>query len=300
MSYQQILSEIVSNNNKSVSFEHSGNLSYDLMNQLFAVECNHNKGDDKDQIEEKDYLKMYFISNKPKDNPKETETGPTSHENKINHVKFKTTQKKDTNKKMIGKKKGRIPKNQITEKKGENKRKYKRDNILTKFQAHFISYLIIFLNSVLRALEIKEEFKKIDYDLKKSISYDYFTKLQGKTIKDVVSMKISPKYLNFGEKHNQNLCESIDNQVVKNILSKNYLDFFQNYYYKNVKEINLKDFGLEEDQKVILSHKGKKRELTYQDKLDCFQDDKLYIALCDKHVKENYDIKYFVTEKKHL
>ena len=127
MSYQQILSEIISNNNKSVSFECPGNLSLELMNQLFAVECNHNKGDDKDQIEEKDYLKMYFISNKPKDNPKETETGPTSHENKINHVKFKTTQKKDTNKKMIGKKKGRIPKNQITEKKGENKRKYKRE-----------------------------------------------------------------------------------------------------------------------------------------------------------------------------
>ena len=78
------------------------------------------------------------------------------------------------------------------------------------------------------------------------------------------------------------------------------MDFFQNYYYKNVKEINLKDFGLEGDQKVILSHKGKKRELTYQDKLDCFQEDKLYVALCDRHVKENYDIKYFVTEKKHL
>ena len=100
MSYQQIRNEIISNN-KSVSFEDSGNLSYELMNQLFAVWCNHNQGEDKDQIEEKDYLKMYFISTKPKDNPKETETNPTNHENKINHVKFKTTKKKDTNKKMI-------------------------------------------------------------------------------------------------------------------------------------------------------------------------------------------------------
>ena len=74
------------------------------------------------------------------------------------------------------------------------------------------------------------------------------------------------------------------------------MEFFQNYYYKDVKEINLKEFGFGGDEKVILSHKGKEKALTYQDKIDCFKNDKLYVELCNKFVMENYHIKNFRTE----
>ena len=257
--------------------------------------------------DEEENQKIYYIFNKSKETEistsnqisqtiqtnKTNQISQTSQANQIKQVIFKTTKENHANKKLIGKKRGRNPTNQNTKAKN---RKYDQDDILTKIQVHYISYIINFLNKVSSALGIKEEFKEIKYSLKKNVSYEYFTQLQGKTLKDIVSMETSNKYSKFGKEHNKDLCESIDNKVVQNILSKKYLEFFQNYYYKDVKEINLKEFGFGGDEKVILSHKGKEKALTYQDKIDCFKNDKLYVELCNKFVMENYHIKNFRTE----
>ena len=45
--------------------------------------------------------------------------------------------------------------------------KYHPDNMKTKIQVHFISFIFIFVNVVLRILGYKEQFDKIDYSLKK-------------------------------------------------------------------------------------------------------------------------------------
>ena len=54
---------------------------------------------------------------------------------------------------------------------------FRKDNILTKNQIHFISYIVLFINLVLGKLGIKEKFKKIDHNLKRKANYDYFQKI---------------------------------------------------------------------------------------------------------------------------
>ena len=270
-------------------------ISFETFSKIFPKSNNQILEDeDKEERLQEENQKIYFIStSKETENSSLNQVSQTSQANQIKQVIFKTTKENHVNKKLTGKKRGRNPKIQKTKVKN---RKYDQDDILTKIQAHYISYIINFLNKVSSALGIKEEFKEIKYSLKKNVSYEYFTQLQGKTLREVVSMETSNKYSKFGKEHNKDLCESIDNKVVQNILSKKYLEFFQNYYYKDVKEINLKEFGFGGDEKVILSHKGKEKALTYQDKIDCFKNDKLYVELCNKFVMENYHIKNFRTE----
>ena len=61
------------------------------------------------------------------------------------------------------------------------------------------------------------------------------------------------------KKNNRNILEKIkeknnkENEVIINILSENYFDFFWKIYYKNNKIINLKEYGL--DKEIILSDK---------------------------------------------
>lgn len=268
-------------------------ISFETFSKIFPKSNNQITENEEERLQEENQ-KIYFIStSKETENSSLNQVSQTSQANQIKQVIFKTTKENHANKKLTGKKRGRNPKIQKTKVKN---RKYDQDDILTKIQAHYISYIINFLNKVLPALGIKEEFKEIKYSLKKNVSYEYFTQLQGKTLREVVSMETSNKYSKFGKEHNKDLCESIDNKVVQNILSKKYLEFFQNYYYKDVKEINLKEFGFGGDEKVILSHKGKEKALTYQDKIDCFKNDKLYVELCNKFVMENYHIKNFRTE----
>lgn len=289
---QQNQNEIFFNDFESIS-QISTEMSFENFSKIFPISNNQITENEEERLQEENQ-KIYFIStSKETENSSLNQVSQTSQANQIKQVIFKTTKENHANKKLTGKKRGRNPKIQKTKVKN---RKYDQDDILTKIQAHYISYIINFLNKVSSALGIKEEFKEIKYSLKKNVSYEYFTQLQGKTLKDIVSMETSNKYSKFGKEHNKDLCESIDNKVVQNILSKKYLEFFQNYYYKDVKEINLKEFGFGGDEKVILSHKGKEKALTYQDKIDCFKNDKLYVELCNKFVMENYHIKNFKTE----
>ncbi len=61
------------------------------------------------------------------------------------------------------------------------------------------------------------------------------------------------------KKNNRNILEKIkeknnkENEVIINILSENYFDFFWKIYYKSSKLINLKEYGL--DKEIILSDK---------------------------------------------
>ena len=289
---QQNQNEIFFNDIESTS-QISSEMYSEIFSKIFPKSNNQITENEEERLQEENQ-KIYFIStSKETENSSLFQVSQTSQANQIKQVIFKTTKENHANKKLTGKKRGRNPKIQKTKVKN---RKYDQDDILTKIQVHYISYIINFLNKVSSALGIKEEFKEIKYSLKKNVSYEYFTQLQGKTLKDIVSMETSNKYSKFGKEHNKDLCESIDNKVVQNILEKKYLEFFQNYYYKDVKEINLKEFGFGGDEKVILSHKGKEKALTYQDKIDCFKNDKLYVELCNKFVMENYHIKNFRTE----
>ena len=130
------------------------------------------------------------------------------------------------------------------------------DNILTKIQVHFMSFIVLFLNEILQNLNIEKQFYKIDYEFKKKVNKKFVNALKWKTRGDIISNKASSKYKYLNKSINEKICEEIKkNEVIKKILAQNYLNFFKKIYYQSNKYINLKEYGLNRD--IILSEKVK-------------------------------------------
>ena len=190
------------------------------------------------------------------------------------------------NKKLLGNKTGRKPKDENKNKKQNNKqfsRKYDMDDIMIKNQVSSINYCTDFTNCVLKKFEINDRFLPIDHKIKKLATFDNFYSLKQKTIGDIIKLKRSEKYKNAETKHNENLYEKIvkDFPVIKNLFSENYITFFQKYYYKGEKIISLKDYGCNDFLTLsdgIISH---------QDKIRSFKEPK-YVETYENYVRDLY------------
>ena len=190
------------------------------------------------------------------------------------------------NKKLLGNKTGRKPKDENKNKKQNNKqfsRKYDMDDIMIKNQVSFINYCTDFTNCVLKKFEINDKFLPIEHKEKKLATFDNFYSLKQKTIGDIIKLKRSAKYKNAEIKHNENLYENIVKNfpVIKNLFSENYITFFQKYYYKGEKIISLKDYGCNDFLTLsdgIISH---------QDKIRSFKEPK-YVETYENYVRDLY------------
>lgn len=190
------------------------------------------------------------------------------------------------NKKLLGNKTGRKPKDENKNKKQNNKqfsRKYDMDDIMIKNQVSFINYCTDFTNCVLKKFEINDKFLPIDHKIKKLATFDNFYSLKQKTIGDIIILERSAKYKNAEIKHNENLYENIVKNfpVIKNLFSENYITFFQKYYYKGEKIISLKDYGCNDFLTLsdgIISH---------QDKIRSFKEPK-YVETYENYVRDLY------------
>ena len=160
------------------------------------------------------------------------------------------------------------------------------DNILRKIQVHYLSFIESFLNDILENFGYKERFQRLDYNFKKNIKKKFVESLKEKTIGDIISNKISIKYKYIKEDFNEKLCDKLkkENKILNIILSQNYLLPFQKVYYKNINEINLKYFGLDEDIFIILSDKVK----MYKDLLFKNKDSFLSFKKINKCIKEYF------------
>ena len=177
-------------------------------------------------------------------------------ENDIYYVKQSKKKKKETSVKFIlkGKKRGRVKQKKIN----KIHDKHTIDNVLRKIQVNYMTFLISFINEILKNLNYNERFLKLDYSIKKNINKDFFESLKTKNIGEIICSKISDKYKKV-KKNNRNIFEKIkekknkEKKVIINILSENYFDFFWKIYYKSCKLINLKEYGL--DKEITLSDK---------------------------------------------
>ena len=177
-------------------------------------------------------------------------------ENEIYHVKQSKKKKKETSVKFTikSKKRGRVKQKKIN----KIHDKHTIDNVLRKIQVNYITFLISFINEILKNLNFNERFLKLDYSIKKNINKYFFESLKTKNIGEIICSKISDKYKKV-KKNNKNIFEKIkekqnkEKKVIINILSENYLDFFWKIYYKSSKLINLKEYGL--DKEITLSDK---------------------------------------------
>jgi hypothetical protein len=160
---------------------------------------------------------------------------------------------KSTNEKTMGKKRGREPKKNSKKK---THTKSDPDNILTKIQVNYITFLKDFINKISNAIGKKDLiFLSLNYDFKKKITKDFREKLNSSTIEEILSREISGRYKKISKDYNAKICEKIKKEniyLLQNLLSKNFLFFFDKIYYKNNKKINMKDFGFE-DLEIDLS-----------------------------------------------
>jgi hypothetical protein len=110
--------------------------------------------------------------------------------------------------------------------------KFSADNILRKIQVHFIFFIVLFLNDILRSFEIREKFLKLDYKFKKDVNKQNYAELKNKNIGEIISNKISTKYKKDGNT-NKNLYELLKtNKVLGKIFDIKYFSFFKEYILK--------------------------------------------------------------------
>jgi hypothetical protein len=170
---------------------------------------------------------------------------PNYEENILNNRKcdeFKSTQKKNIEKQSkIGRK--RMHHNSSF------------DNIQTKIQVHFFSFIVNVTNDALYTQLGTNDFnfKDISYEIKRNIRHDNVEKLKNSQIGDILKLKISKKYKKFNESMNyetfNKVCEK--SEWLKDFFKINYLILFK-YYYNNCKKLEKITF---KEKDIFLSKK---------------------------------------------
>ena len=241
--------------NNDISSEEIYNLLNNKMNSL-------NEGN----IEEND---LYFYPNKKSSGKKTSKFVVTKSTNHIT--------------KYIKKKRGKHSNLNIGNTKTHDK--FAPDNILAKVKNHSLSFVVNFLNIILKILLIKEVFLQLNHEYKKNIQN--FSKEKKKTLGEIIYNKISPKY-HCDENWNINTYDKVkEHEIFKKILNMDYITFFRRYYMESKKCINLKDFGLENE--VILSEKCKMfNDLIKKIKNSNNEDNENYINSIKKCINKNY------------
>ena len=153
------------------------------------------------------------------------------------------------------------PKNILSKKRGRqtnnNGKKWKKNihnricpcNIRTKLTIAYISFLEQFINSAID-LFLREEDNINQYKIKKvfhsnKINIKLIKELKQKTIKEIISGRISPKYLSSEKEENEKICKTIieKNKELEILLNHKYMKFFE-IFYTSQKEVNLKQYGV--------------------------------------------------------
>ena len=174
-----------------------------------------------------------------------------------------------------------------------------RDNIRRKIQIHYLKFLIKFVNKIIDEL-LNQDGKSKDYHFNplshkftKQISKKSFIEIRNASIGNIFKNNVSPKFNNF-EQLNVNVYNNIinKNDKIKNILDKKYLHFFD-IYYKNIKQINLSDYGINDINKIInLSSEIELFEdllKTELNKNNCTINIDKYFEKIEKCIKKDFD-----------
>ena len=232
-----------------------------------------------DNIEQIDTDLIYFTNNSSKSiSKKSTQTQITQVKRQL----FKTEIK------LIPKKRGRkLESNSLlnSNKTLKSHDKYTMDNILRKVQIHFVSFIIDFLNDILKELHFEESFLNIDHGFKRDISKKKLKELKTKKIFDIVCIDISTKYLTKDKSYNRNIYTKVknkENKIINKLFDAYYFEIFDIYYKNQSKFIDLQKFGLEKEFK--LSNKTE----TFIDLLKKYENEEKYVKNLKISISQNY------------
>ena len=158
--------------------------------------------------------------------------------------------------------------------------KFDKDNILRTMQVHFITFIVNYINEILSYFGFKDndKFYQISYNFKKNIKKSVFNDLKNNSIGNVLRQKISSKYKKDEDTNIKLYDKLINNDIIKEFLSENYINLFNKIYYKNKKEIK---YG---DKNIYLSKDVK----TFEDFVNNKKYDDLYRERIIKAVENNF------------
>ena len=163
-----------------------------------------------------------------------------SEENFLNELM--ENDKVEKNEQENRKKRGRKPKNKNNYKEHD---RMAADNTVKKIKAEFFKYMILFINNIIgtKNLIYNHKIYKIDYDLINRLNREIDLKYLNMTIKDLLSLDVSPKYKKVESESNKNYIEKILNEkslneTIKFSFNMKFRDFIDIFTYKKkVKEL---------------------------------------------------------------
>ena len=191
-------------------------------------------------------------------------------------------------------------KNDITE---AQHTKNKNDCRMSKIQPNYFTFLILFLNFIMKKLNLKYQFCKLNGKYTSNVNQKYRASLNKKTIKEILeSIPISPKYKKE-ENNNVNIINKLIQEcqdTLLNILEKNVLYFFEKIYFANKRKFNLSQFGLKSFEVELpqniqlfkdLLNKSKNDENFCEYRIKMEKCAKKYFFLNEKDLSENISIR---------
>lgn len=130
--------------------------------------------------------------------------------------------------------------------------KFSSDNLKTKIQVHYISFLISYVNFFLDYFGFTEKFFDIDHKKKRDVQKKNFSLLKETPIGKILSENISQKLTTQQNKEiNKSIYQKvINNPIINNLLSEKYETLFKDVYYESKSIVNLKKYGLDKDFKL--------------------------------------------------
>ena len=167
----------------------------------------------------------------------------------MENEKNKSNEQKNYNKR------GRKPKNKISYKEHD---KLASDNIIKKIKTEFFKYIVLFINNIIstKNLIYNHKIYKIDYELINRLNREIDLKYLNTTLKDLLSLNVSPKFTKVEPESNKNYIQkildekSID-ETIKFVLNMTFRDFIKIFSYKKkirelLIEYKVNDYNIED------------------------------------------------------
>ena len=236
-----------------------------------------------------------------------------SFEFSISELTLKLISSKSTNRKSDeeAKKIEKSDKTLLNKKRKKPHDKFDKDNIKRFTQVSYFTFLVDFINLIIRTLFIKEngfdsdfqnkeindnyQFKPIRYELKKVITNEAFNILKSKNLKEIFTKNTSNRNKYYKNDAVYDNVLKINNKIEK-ILEQKYLEFFP-IFYRNNNFINLIKYELNID----ISLENIKRYEFFKTKalknISEPEEQVRYIQRLEESIRDNFMKKTFVVKK---
>jgi hypothetical protein len=179
-----------------------------------------------------------------------------SDDNESNFLnEFMENEKNKSNEQKNYKKRGRKPINKEGIKEHD---RMAADNIIKKIKTEFFKYMILFINNIISTINLIYNHKiyKMDYELINRLNREIDLKYLNTTLKDLLSLNVSPKFTKVEPESNKNYIEKILNEksideTIKFVLNMTFRDFIKIFSYKKkirelLIEYKVNDYNIED------------------------------------------------------